>query len=67
MAPADAQWVADHIVNDGFDLWVWTDTDWYVSNPTGPHVAHHEDQMGSKATRLPSHDMSQFMSSSWLG
>ncbi len=57
---ADAQTVADHIFRNGFDLWVWTDTDWYVSNPEGPHVEHHEELMGSKATPLPSHDMSQF-------
>jgi Cof subfamily protein (haloacid dehalogenase superfamily) len=57
---ADAQSVADHIFQNGFDLWVWTDADWYVSNPKGPHVAHHEGLMGSKATPLPSHDMSQF-------
>jgi Cof subfamily protein (haloacid dehalogenase superfamily) len=58
--PADAQTVADHIVQYGFDLWVWTDADWYVSNPNGPHVEHHEDLMGRRATPLPSHNMSQF-------
>jgi Cof subfamily protein (haloacid dehalogenase superfamily) len=60
MSPEDAQRVEDYIVQHGFDLWVWTDTDWYVSNPTGPHVARHEKQMGSKATLLAMHDMSQF-------
>lgn len=60
MASADAQTVADHILQRGFDLWLWTDTDWYVSNPTGPHVAHHEAQMGSKAALLSTRDMSQF-------
>lgn len=60
MAPEAAQPVADFIVRHGFDLWVWTDTDWYVSNPTGPHVAHHEDQMGRKATLLPTRNVSQF-------
>jgi len=60
MSPTDAQTLADQIVQDGFDLWVWTDTDWYVSNPTGPHVAHHEEQMGRKATPLTTRDMSQF-------
>ena len=60
IAPADAQDVADQIIQSGFDLWVWTDTNWYVSNPNGPHVAHHEDQMGSKASQLPSRDLSQF-------
>src|SRR5450755_1155319 len=60
IAPSNAQAVADQIVRSGFDLWVWTDTDWYVSNPNGPHVEHHESQMGSKATPLPSHDLSQF-------
>jgi Cof subfamily protein (haloacid dehalogenase superfamily) len=57
---ADAQIVADWILRSGFDLWVWTDKEWYVSNPTGPHVAHHEELMGSKATVLPTHDMSRF-------
>ncbi len=60
IAPSDAQAVADQIVQSGFDLWVWTHTDWYVSNPNGPHVAHHESQMGRKATPLPSYNMSQF-------
>ena len=60
IAPSDAQAVADQIIQGGFDLWVWTDADWYVSNPTGPHVDHHEAQMGRKATPLPSRDMSRF-------
>jgi Cof subfamily protein (haloacid dehalogenase superfamily) len=60
MSPADAQPVADFIFQQGFDLWVWTDNDWYVSNPSGPHVARHEMQMGSKASPLTTHNMSQF-------
>lgn len=60
MSPADAQPVADFIVRHGFDLWVWTDTEWYVSNPTGPHVARHELQMGRQATPLPTQNVSQF-------
>src|SRR5208283_4661881 len=60
MLPAEAQAVANHSVQHGFDLWVWTETGWYVSNPTGPHVAHHEELMGGKATPLHTHDMSQF-------
>ena len=60
IAPSDAQAVADRIIEDGFDLWLWTDTDWYVSDPNGPHVEHHEGLMRSKATPLPTHDMSQF-------
>jgi Cof subfamily protein (haloacid dehalogenase superfamily) len=60
MSAADAQTVADRIVQYGFDLWVWTDTDWYVSSPSGPHVAHHEEQMGRKATPLPTRDVSKF-------
>jgi hypothetical protein len=60
MSPLDAQKVADDISQHGFDLWVWTDIDWYVSNPTGPHVAHHEGEMGRKATPLPTRDLSKF-------
>ncbi|HVP53876.1 MAG TPA: HAD family hydrolase [Candidatus Eisenbacteria bacterium] len=60
MSTADAQAVADYIVQRKFDLWVWTDNDWYVSNPAGPHVARHERQMGRKATPLFGHDMSRF-------
>jgi len=60
MLSADAQRVADDIFKHGFDLWVWTDTDWYVSNPVGVHVAHHEEQMGRKATHLTTQDMSHF-------
>ena len=60
MSPADAQAVADCIFQRGFDLWVWTDSDWFVSNPNGPHVERHESQMGRKATPLATHDMSHF-------
>ena len=60
MSPTDAQAVADYIVQRKFDLWVWTDNDWFVSNPNGPHVARHERQMGRKATPLTTHDMSRF-------
>jgi Cof subfamily protein (haloacid dehalogenase superfamily) len=67
IAPSDAQAVADQIIQGGFDLWVWTDTDWYVSNPTGPHLEQHETQMGRKATLLPSHDMSQFQALKLVG
>jgi len=60
MSPSDAQLVADRILADGFDLWVWTDKDWYVTDPTGPHVAHHEELMGGRANLLTTRDMSQF-------
>ncbi|HEY4901112.1 MAG TPA: HAD family hydrolase [Terriglobales bacterium] len=60
MAPADAQQVANHIFQSGFDLWVYAGTDWYVSNPSGPHVEHQEELMKGKATPLHTHDMSQF-------
>ena len=60
MIPADAQSVADFIFQLGFDLWVWTDADWFVSQPDGPHVARHESQMGRKARPLMTRDMSQF-------
>lgn len=60
MTPSDAQTVADHIRNSGPDLWVYTDKDWYVSSPSGPHVAHQEALMQCKATPLLSYDMSQF-------
>lgn len=56
----DAQKVADHIRAKGLDLWVYTGTDWYVSNPTGPHVQHQEGLMNCKATPLQTYDMSQF-------
>ena len=60
IATADAQIVADWIVRSGFDLWVWTDRDWFVSNRSGPHVSHHEELMASKAALLPTHDMSKY-------
>ncbi len=60
MSPADAQSVADYIRKSPLDLWVYTDTDWYVSNPAGPHVAHQEELMRCKATPLLSYDMSRF-------
>jgi len=60
MSPRDAQQVADFIAQRGFDLWVWTDSDWFVSNSSGPHVARHESQMGRKATPLTTRDMAQF-------
>ena len=60
MSPQDEQQVANFIFEQGFDLWVWTDSDWFVSNPSGPHVAGHEMQMGRKATSLTTRDMSHF-------
>lgn len=60
MASADAQVVADRILGHGFDLWVWTDTDWYVTSDAGPHVAHHEAEMGRKPTLLVDRDMKQY-------
>ena len=59
MAPSDAQQVANHIFQSGFDLWVYAGTDWYVSNPKGPHVDHQEELMKCKATLLQTHDLSQ--------
>jgi len=60
MTPGDAQTVADHIRSSNLDLWVYTGTDWYISNPTGPHVQHQEGLMQCKATPLHGYDMSQF-------
>ena len=60
MAPSDAQTVADHIRKSPLDLWVYTGMDWYVSNPSGPHVQHQEELMRRKATPLHTYDMSQF-------
>ena len=60
MTSADAQTVADHIHKSQLDLWVYTETDWYVSNPAGPHVEHQEELMQGKAAPLLSYDMSQF-------
>ncbi len=59
MVPADAQAVADRILSRGFDLWVWTENDWFVTSTDGPHVAHHEQEMGRKATLLTNHDVTQ--------
>lgn len=60
MRTADAQIVADHICKSKLDLWIYTPSDWYVSNPIGPHVQHQEGLMQGKATPLPSYDMSQY-------
>ena len=60
LLPSDAQLVANYVFQSGFDLWVYAGRDWYVSNPTGPHVAHQEQLMNNKATPLLTHDMSQF-------
>jgi|SRR6516162_6227389 len=60
MSSSDAQTVANHIFRNGFDLWVYTCSDWYVSNPSGPHVEHQEELMQAKATPLNTHDMSHF-------
>lgn len=60
MSSSDAQTVANHIFRNDFDLWVYTGSDWYVSNPNGPHVEHQEELMQAKATPLETHDMSRF-------
>lgn len=60
MVTADAQTVAGYIRGRRLDLWVYAGTDWFVSNPAGPHVQHQEELMQCKATPLPTYDMSQF-------
>jgi hypothetical protein len=35
-------------------------SDWYISNPTGARVAHHEGLWGGKATPLEDYDMSHY-------
>lgn len=52
MAPADAQFLADWIRQRGFDLWVWTNDDWLSTSPAGPHVAHHQHELGRPPTPL---------------
>ena len=59
MTTTDAQTVADYIRKSPLDLWVYSDKDWYVSNPAGAHVEHQEELMQCKATPLLSYDMSQ--------
>jgi Cof subfamily protein (haloacid dehalogenase superfamily) len=59
MAPDDAQTVADYIRKSPLDLWVYTGSDWFVSNPSGPHVQHQEELMRCNATPLLNYDMSQ--------
>lgn len=60
MLPTDAQIVADNIRKLGLDLWLFTATDWYVSNPTGARVAHHEGLWGGKASHLQDFNMSHY-------
>ena len=60
MNTSDAQTVADRICALKLDLWMYTPTDWYVTNPTGYHVQHQEGLMGAKATPLRIYDMSQY-------
>jgi Cof subfamily protein (haloacid dehalogenase superfamily) len=59
MTSTDAQIVADHIRKSRLDLWVYTGTDWYVSNPSGPHVQHQEALMQCQAKPLRNCDRSQ--------
>ena len=59
MTSTDAQTVADYIRESPLNLWVYSDKDWYVSNPAGLHVQHQEELMQCKATPLLSYDMSQ--------
>jgi len=59
MAPADAQFVADWIRQRGFDLWVWTNTDWLSTSPAGPHVDHHQREMGRPPTPLTTQKISE--------
>jgi Cof subfamily protein (haloacid dehalogenase superfamily) len=67
MAPGDAQTVADFIRRHNLDLWLYTGSEWYVSNPDGPHVHHQEGLMQSKATPLQTYDMSQFQALKLVG
>lgn len=60
MLTPDAQSVANHLHGLGLDLWLFTAVDWYVSQPTGARVAHHEGLWGGKATPLENDDMSKY-------
>lgn len=60
METSDAQFVADHLCRNGLALWLYTGTEWYVSNPNGPHVTHQEELMECKAAPLHTYDMSQY-------
>jgi Cof subfamily protein (haloacid dehalogenase superfamily) len=60
MLPGDAQTVADNIRKLGLDLWLFTASEWYVSDPVGARVAHHEGLWGGQASLLENYDMSQY-------
>lgn len=34
------------IVDHGLDLWAFVGTDWYVTEPYGPHTPHHREMLG---------------------
>ena len=34
------------IVDHGLDLWAFVGTDWYASEPNGPHTPHHREMLG---------------------
>lgn len=37
---------AQLIVDHGLDLWAFVGTDWYVTEPFGPHTPHHREMLG---------------------
>jgi Cof subfamily protein (haloacid dehalogenase superfamily) len=37
---------AQLIVDHGLDLWAFVGTDWYATEPLGPHTPHHREMLG---------------------
>lgn len=35
------------IIDHGLDLWAFVGTEWYVTEPFGPHTAHHREMLGA--------------------
>jgi Cof subfamily protein (haloacid dehalogenase superfamily) len=38
---------AQLIVDHGLDLWAFVGTDWYATEPNGPHTPHHREMLGA--------------------
>lgn len=57
LVPRDAAAKAIQLITEsGLHAWVFTPRDWFITDPTGPHVEHEEHTVHFKATVVPNFD-----------
>ena len=57
--PRAARRIVDLLVSVNLDVWIYTDTDWFVSRADGPHVARETKILGFDPAVISSYDERQ--------